>query len=130
MNLRILFTINAVLAIFHGVGFIAVPGQMLALYQIAGSPATDLMGQLFGAELLVVAIITWVGRNLTDEKALSGIVIANLVADIVGTILSVKGVLGGVTGMLGWMAVAIYAFLAIAYLSAFMQRKGSPSPAA
>ena len=69
MTLRTFFAINAVLAIGHGLGFILMPSFLLGLYQLAPAPGTMLMGQLFGAELLVVALIAWYGRALTDAVA-------------------------------------------------------------
>ena len=122
MNLRLLLTINAFLAVAHGLGFILLPGQLLTFYQIAGSPGAEFMGQLFGTELLVVAIVAWKARDFQGLATLSAVVLANLIADVVGTVLSVRAVTVGVTGPVGWLAVAIYGLLALGYLLVYLKR--------
>ena len=117
MSLRNLLIVNAFLATFHGLGFLLIPTTLLGLYQIEAGSGAQLMGQLFGAELIVVAVITWLGRNLTDAPALRAIVLGNLLADIAGTVVSIKAVLSGTTGPAGWLAVAIYGLLAIGYIA-------------
>ncbi len=117
MPLRNLLIVNAFLATFHGLGFLLLPTTLLGLYQIEPGTGAQLMGQLFGAELIVVAVITWQGRNFTDAPALRAIVLANLLADVAGTVVSTKAVVSGGMGPAGWLAVAIYGFLAIGYLA-------------
>lgn len=121
MTLRTFFAINAVLAIGHGLGFILMPSFLLGLYQLAPAPGTMLMGQLFGAELLVIALIAWYGRALTDAAALTAIVLALLVSSAVGTLVSAKGLIDGVFGPMGWLAIAIYLFLTVGYLYFYLQ---------
>jgi hypothetical protein len=116
MFLRKLLILNAALAAFHGLGFILMPSFMLNFYQIAQGSGALVMGQLFGAELIVVAVITWLGREFTDAKALSAVIWANLLADAVGTVISVQATLTGGMGSTGWLAVAIYGGLAVAYV--------------
>jgi len=55
MSLRNLLIVNAFLATFHGLGFLLLPTTLLGLYQIEAGTGAQLMGQLFGAELIVVA---------------------------------------------------------------------------
>jgi hypothetical protein len=116
MRLTNLFLINAVLAIVHGVGFIFLPSTLLKLYQVSVAPGAVLMGQLFGAALVFVAIITWHARTMIDGSALSAIVLANLVADLAGTVITAKRLVDGVFGPMGWLALAIYGVLSAGYL--------------
>lgn len=129
MNLRFLLAISAVLALGHGLGFILLPAQLLALYQIGGSPGAEFMGQLFGAELLAVAVIVWKARDFQSLNALSAVVLANLVADAVGTALSVRAVMAHVTGAMGWLAVAIYGLLTLGYLLVYLKKDYASSAA-
>lgn len=116
MNLRHVLALNAVLAAFHGVAFIGVPSLMLGLYQIPPGPGAALMGQLFGAELLVVAIVCWRGRHFDSAAALDALVLAGVVANAVGLVLCLRAIQTGSMGIMGWLGVAIYAALAGGYL--------------
>jgi hypothetical protein len=55
MTIKTFFTIIAVLALVHGVGFILVPEQVAASYGMATSASTVLMARLFGAALVGLA---------------------------------------------------------------------------
>jgi len=129
MNLRALLTLNAILATLHGLGFILAPALLLSLYRITQAPGTSLLGQLFGTELLVVAITCWKGRDFTSTSALSALVLAGLVANAVGAIICVRATLNGVMGVTGWLGVLIYGVLTIGYLSVQL-RKGYNASAA
>ena len=129
MNMRAVLTVNAILAVLHGIGFILAPSLLLSLYQVPPSPGASLMGQLFGAQLLVVAIICWKGRDFSSTSALSALVVAGLVPNVAGAIIGVMGILGGAMGTMGWLGVMIYAGLALAYL-AVQLRKGYQASAA
>lgn len=121
MPLRSLLMINAALAGLHGLGFIFVPGAMLSLYNIADSVGARFIGQLFGAEMMVVTMITWMCHNMIEKRTLHAIVLANLVADIVATVVSFNAVLIGATGTMGWVMASIFALLTAGYLDAYLR---------
>ena len=116
MKLRVFLIINAILAIVHGIGFILMPSELLALYQVSRGASEQLMGQFFGATLLSVGVLAWLGKDLTDSRALAAIVLANLIGVAVGAVVSIRGVLSGVMGSAGWTSVAIYVFLTLGFL--------------
>lgn len=49
-------------------------------------------------------------------------VLANLVGDAAGTVLSVRAVIAGVTGPVGWLAVAVYGFLTLGYVLVYLRK--------
>ena len=115
MKLRNLFMLNAVLAFGFGVGFVLIPGAMLTLYGMAQSPSANLAGQLFGVELIAVGLLCWFVRDVSDAAALRAIMLALLIADVVGLIVVLTGTLSGVMSVMGWSGVAIYLGLAAGY---------------
>ncbi|WP_428668934.1 hypothetical protein [Reyranella sp.] len=116
MNLATLLAINAVLAIGHGLGFIFLPSTLLALYEVPTASGAVLMGQLFGVQLLFVAVVTWSGRKIIDGRALGAIVLGGATTSAAGTIVTAKALVDGVFGPMGWLALAIYGALTIAYV--------------
>ena len=122
MNMRVLLTVNIVLALGHGLAFVLAPSLALGCYQIPDSPGASLMGQLFGAELLVVAIVCWYGRSFTGVPALTALVIAGLVPNTLGAVACVRATMVGVMGSMGWLAVVVYAGLALAYQALYLNK--------
>jgi hypothetical protein len=103
------FTIIAVLALVHGIGFVLLPEQVAASYGMATSASTVLMARLFGAALLGLGVIFWLARFGAPESV-SGVLIATIIGNTVGLIVVVMGTAAGTLNALGWVAALIYLF--------------------
>ena len=121
-TMRPLLTVSVVLSLGHGLAFILAPALALGFYQVPVAPGALLMGQLFGAELLVVAIVCWYGLSFTGAPALTALVIAGLVPNLVGAIACVLATRAGVMGTMGWLAVLVYGGLALAYMVQYLRK--------
>ena len=113
MKFSTFMVIYAVLSAAFGLGFVLAPGQILPLYGVAPDAALRLIGQLFGAVLISLALLTWLARNISDTEARRAIVLALLVGEALGFILALIGQLNGVLNALGWLVVAVYLFLVL-----------------
>ena len=113
MKFSTFMVIYAVLSAAFGLGFVLAPGQILPLYGVAPDAALGLIGQLFGAVLISLALLTWLARNISDTEARRAIVLALLVGEALGFILALIGQLNGVLNALGWLVVAVYLFLVL-----------------
>lgn len=116
MKLRSLFVLNAVVALAFGAGFLLLPGTMVALYGMEPTPGANLMGQLFGVELIAVGLLCWFVGDIADTAAQRAIALALLIADVVGLIVVLIGTLSGVMNAVGWSGVVIYGGLAVGYV--------------
>jgi hypothetical protein len=126
MTIKTFFTIIAVLALVHGIGFVLIPEQVAASYGMATSPSSVLTGRLFGAALLALGLIFWFARDNSFESV-RGVLIATGIADTVGLVVVVMGTMAGTTNSMGWVAALIYLFGA-AGCGYFMMAR-SPHPA-
>ncbi len=115
MKLKTLLVFNAIVALVYGVGFVLVPATVLTLYGATVSPSANLVGQLFGVTLIGIGLICWLARNVTDPGAQRAIVLAQLIATVIGVIVAVMGTISGVMNAVGWSAVVIYLLLALGY---------------
>ncbi len=127
MKLNAFLIITAIIAAVFGLGFVFVPGQVLSLYDIAGGDTIELMSRLFGAALLMIAVLTWCVRNEPDSEARRAILLALLVGNAVGFIVALIAQLGGIVNALGWLTVVIYLLLAIG--CAYFRFAAGPAPA-
>jgi hypothetical protein len=109
MTIKTFFTIIAVLALAHGVGFVLVPEEVAAWYGMATSASTVLMAQLFGAALLGLGLIFWLVRD-GSSKSVRGVLIATIIGNTVGLLVVVMGTIAGTLNPLGWIAASIYLF--------------------
>jgi len=115
LKLRNIFLINTVIALLFALGLLLVPSVLLDLFGFSNSADIRLLGQLFGAELLVGGLVTYFSKDSSDFKTRQGIITANLIATVIGFIVSLGGMLSGVMNPLGWLIVAVYLLLAAGF---------------
>jgi hypothetical protein len=60
-------------------------------------------------------MLTWLARNITDSETQRALILALLISDVVGLIVSVQGTVAGVMSAVGWSAVGIYLFFSLGY---------------
>ncbi|MGZ6142500.1 MAG: hypothetical protein ACXWLM_04135 [Myxococcales bacterium] len=114
MKIGTLFSVNAVIAGVFGIAFTLAPAQTLAPYGVELPFAGLLVARLFGAALVGFGIISWLLRA-ADASAQRAAAIALTVADALGFLISLWGVLAGAINALGWSTVAIYGLLAAGF---------------
>ena len=112
--------VNAVLATVHGLAFVLMPVFALGFYGVTVGPGEQVMGQLFGAGLLTVALVCGLGQGLADGAALRVIGVALCIPFAVGAVVTAMATLNGVMNVVGWLGFAIYAGLAVAYALALL----------
>ena len=125
MKLKILLVINAIVAVVFGIAFVCVPSQVYPQYGIEPNLNLNYMGQLFGAALLAIGLLSWLVRNTTDSVALRAVVVAFFIGDTVGFIVSIIAQFRGAMNALGWSTVVIYLLLALGFASFTFKKSSS-----
>ena len=115
MKLSNLLVVNAIVALVYGIGELLTPATMFSLYGVTQSPGARLMAQYFGLSLIAIGLLAWFARNVADSEAQRAIILALLISDVIGVIVSVLGTVSGVMNAVGWSAVGIYLLLALGY---------------
>ena len=115
MKLNVLFIITAVIAIVFGFAFLIIPGTVYSLYSIESSMQLNYMGQLFGAALIAIGLISWNSRNAADSDAKKAIILSFFIADTIGFVIALIGQLNNVVSGFGWTTVIIYLLLALGF---------------
>ena len=113
MKLKQLMIINKVVCLVYGIILVLSPATMLSLHGVAQDPGTRLMGQYFGSALIGIGLLTWLARNVADSEAQGAIILALLIANVIGIVISVLGTVSGPMNAVGWSAVAICVLLAL-----------------
>ena len=115
MNYRLMFMINAFLAVVLGLGFLIVPNRILGQFGVDGYAATKLLSQFFGTAMLGLGLLLWFAKDVTDANLQKGMGIALLVGAVAGLFITVMGTTSGVLRANWWIALIVYAILGAAY---------------
>jgi len=115
VKLRSLLIISTIVTLVYGIVLVLTPATMLSLHGMTQGPDEKLMGQFFGAALIAIGLLTWVARNVADSEAQQPIIVALLISNVLGVIVSVLGTVSGVMNAVGWTAVGIYLLLALGF---------------
>lgn len=115
MRLRSLFLLNTAVALLFALGFLLMPGVLLDLFGFINNAGAKLLGRFVGVELLVGGLITFFARDSRDSNAQEAIILANLIASVVGFIASLGGMISGAMSVLGWLIVITYLLLSLAF---------------
>ena len=114
MKLRTMFIIAAVVALVYAVGLILMPATLNTMYGMTSDAATQLLAQFFGVGLLTLGLINWLAKDFTGANA-RPLLIAGVIGNAVGVIVSVMGTLSGAMSSTGWSAVVIYLLLGLGW---------------
>jgi hypothetical protein len=88
MTLRTLFTINAIVAVLFGLGFLLAPVPLLASYGVELSDAGLYVARLLGTAFIAFALISWFFRDSPGSSELRAVILAFFVSDLIGFVLS------------------------------------------
>jgi len=124
MKLKYWMAAKAIVEVIFGIGFVLLPVALGSLFGMTLDPGGALMAQLFGTAFIFGSIVLWLARNLTkSDVGARAIIIAVVVSNTIGFIVTFIASLSGVWNALGWLPVALYLVfgLAFAYFLFFKQ---------
>ena len=114
MKLSTLFTINAVISLLFGLGFILVPATLVSFYGVELSTPGVYIARLLGAAFLGFSLISWLLKDSSGPEQ-RVVVLALCVSELIGFAVSLMYQLQGISNALGWSTVAIYLLVGLGF---------------
>jgi hypothetical protein len=109
MKFSLWMAAKAVIEIVFGVGFVLLPVKLGSVFGIELSPSGALMAQLFGTAFIFGSIVLWLARNVSSsDVAARAIIIAVVVSNLIGFIVTLMASINGVWNALGWIPVVLF----------------------
>ena len=113
MSAKTFLTINAIVSVLFGLGFLLAPAAAGSVYGVPPEPSTTLALQFFGSALIAVAVVQWLGKDFRDWEAVRGVLIAGAVGDALGGSVNLLGTFHGVLNGMAWTSTIVYALFLI-----------------
>jgi uncharacterized membrane protein YcgQ (UPF0703/DUF1980 family) len=117
MNYKTLFVINAIVVAVFGALFLIAPDLTLTQFGVEKYVPMLYVARVLGSALLMIAIMIWFAKEITDAQTQKNMAIALLTGSVVGFILTVIGVIPsiGVIRQYGWVLLVIYFLFILGY---------------
>jgi hypothetical protein len=116
MKLSLYLSITAAIAILFGLVFLLLPDQGVAGLGMSANPGVLALTRSMGCLLLGLGIINWSARNEKNSSLLKGVLLANLIVQIIETLLSLQDIYSGVVSSIDWGGEILHIILALGFL--------------
>ena len=123
MKFTTLMIIKAVVCLVLGVPILLAPEFLYSLFGASLNVGGAFAAREYGASLIGNLMLTWFAKYADDSDARRAIILDLCIYDIIGFIVTLLAQLSGVLGPLGWLAVLIYLFFAVAFGYLLLPRK-------
>jgi hypothetical protein len=104
-----------VVAAVFGLAFLIAPSQLVALYGVTLTPATEVIGRIAGSVILGFAIVFWGAREGNAADTLKAAMMGGLIANGLDALILLHATATGLLNGLGWLQVLINGALAVGF---------------
>ena len=115
MKLNNFLMLATIVAAVFGLAFLIGPSQLVALYGVKLTPATEVIGRIAGSVILGFAIVFWGARNGSGAETFKAMMMAGLIANGLDCLIMLHATVTGLVNGLGWLQVLINGALAIGF---------------
>jgi hypothetical protein len=115
MKLNSFLMLATIVAAVFGLAFLIGPSQLVALYGVTLTPATEVIGRIAGSVILGFAIVFWGARNGSGAETFKAMMMAGLIANGLDCLILLHATITGLVNGLGWLQVLINGALAVGF---------------
>jgi len=110
MKHKTLFTVDAVVLLLFGLGFLFVPAPLISFYGAELQPPGEAMGRFFGASMLALAWIVFRSKDVDQSKVVDAIMQGNILVWILAAGIALLGQFQGTFNLMGWSTIVLGIF--------------------
>ena len=115
MKLNSFLVLATIVAAIFGLAFLLAPSQLVAMYGVTLTPATEVIGRIAGSVILGFAIVFWGARKGDGAEAFKAVMLGGFVANTLNGGILLHATATGLLNSLGWLQVVINGVLAIGF---------------
>jgi hypothetical protein len=117
MKLAAFLGLSGAIAIVFGLEFLLIPELALSQYGVPTEAHNLMQARYFGSTLLAFGLVVWLARKSAEDGTRRALLIAGIVGNLAGLVLSLWSRSAGLQGMLAWLSVGIYGALLLGGLN-------------
>lgn len=117
MSYKMMFTLNAIVALVFGAVFLLMPETILNYFEAEAYVATILMGRFFGSAMISLGLLLWFTKDMPDEAVQKWMGISMFASAVLGLIVTILDIASekNIMRANGWIAIVVYLLFALGY---------------
>jgi hypothetical protein len=116
MKLPAFLGLAGALSILFGLEFLLIPEMALAQYGVPTEPHNLMQSRYFGSTLLAFGLLLWLARGAQEAAVQRALLLASVVGNLIGLLLSLWARFNGLQGLLAWLSAGVYGALLLGAL--------------
>jgi hypothetical protein len=115
MNLKNLFLIQAAAFALAGLMTILAPQQFMAAYGVQLNEPGVGLARLYGATVLMAAVIFWLARTVPPSEGRRALVIGAIIGNVLAALVGIFNVMSGTYNAVLWVSVVLWLLFALGF---------------
>jgi hypothetical protein len=108
MTAKTFVAISSIFAMLYGLGFLLAPGPSITIYGTEPEAHLILLVRFFGSALFAFGVLEWFGKDFRDWEAVRAVLIAVIILNGVGLLVTLLGMAEGLFNSMVWSSLLIY----------------------
>lgn len=114
MSYKVLFVLNAFVAVVVGAAFLFVPDRVLEFFGTDSYASTVLVARFFGTAMIALGLVVWFAGN-ADPSVQKGMGWALFIGSLLGLVVNIFGVSKSVIRANSWITIIVYVLFTLLY---------------
>lgn len=114
MNYKIVFVLNALVALLAGLVLVFAPATGLAQFNMDARVTEQFLTRALGAALVSLGLVLWFAKD-AGEAAQRNLGMASFAGSVLGLIVAVLGAANGIIRVNSWIPIVVFVVFALAY---------------
>ncbi|MEW6287161.1 MAG: hypothetical protein AB1509_13125 [Chloroflexota bacterium] len=114
MSYKVLFVLNAFVALLAGLVLVFVPATGLAQFNMDARVTEQFLTRALGAALVSLGLVLWFAKDAGDA-AQRNLGMASLAGSVLGLIVALMGAVNGIIRVNSWIPIVVLVIFALGY---------------
>lgn len=114
MSYKILFALNAIVALAAGLALLFVPTTGLTQFSMDARVTEIFLTRVFGAALASLGLVLWFAKD-ADGAVQRNLAMASLIGSVLGLVVTLIGTVNGIIRVNSWIPIVVFVLFALGY---------------
>ena len=115
MKVKTLLILTGLFGAAFGLAYLFIPKTLLDFFGVEYADSTLMTARFFGGAIFGYGVLAWSARDAEDSSTRKAIKLAIFMTCLIGLVLSIIGMMNNFFTAMGWIPVAFFAVITLAF---------------